>query len=163
MVWLGLSTHGAKGHFAGQTWPLEDAYDPDWFSNHGPGLPESVGWCDQSVNPSSTAVSLRNVRGEGKAGSARTLLSTPPADQKATPASLRQYLLTQEGARQLVAHAETHGLSAATDTFMNAFLQTRGVHYITRRVLCTATTGFSSDIFPFDLSGECIYQSCQRT
>ena len=27
MVWLGLSTHGAKGHFAGQPWPLEDAYD----------------------------------------------------------------------------------------------------------------------------------------
>ena len=45
---------------------------------------------------------------------------------------------------------------------MNEFLQMQGVHYITRRVLCTATLDFSSDIFPYDLSGECVYQSCLR-
>ena len=57
VVWLGLSTHGAKGHFVGRAWPLEEAYNPDWFSSSGPGLPASIGRCDPSVNPSSTAVS----------------------------------------------------------------------------------------------------------
>lgn len=58
------------------------------------------------------------------------------------------YILTKDGARKLIDHTLAHGVLRATDGCMNDYLESKGIHYVSRTALVTHDIQqFGSDIF----------------
>ena len=62
------------------------------------------------------------------------------------PCSL-SYILTCDGARNIIKHFEQHGFPCATDVSLNRYLISKKIFYGSRKILCTGDPSFGTDIF----------------
>ncbi len=60
------------------------------------------------------------------------------------------YIVTLEGARNLVDYFDDVGFIRATDGNYNDYLETRGINYCSKKVLCTGNHAFRSDVFSYE-------------
>lgn len=57
------------------------------------------------------------------------------------------YIITQNGARNLIKQAHQVGVHRATDHFINDYLMSKGIHYASKQLLASTSDVFDSDIF----------------
>ena len=57
------------------------------------------------------------------------------------------YIVTLNGAKNLINHFNTNGFLRATDWNFNDYLRSKNIFYGSNLVLCTGNPDFSSDIF----------------
>jgi GR25 family glycosyltransferase involved in LPS biosynthesis len=57
------------------------------------------------------------------------------------------YLITQKGARNLIEYSNQNGVGRATDHFMNDYLRSKGIQYVSKKLLASNSDIFGSDIF----------------
>jgi GR25 family glycosyltransferase involved in LPS biosynthesis len=62
------------------------------------------------------------------------------------PSSL-SYILTRNGAKNMISHFEEAGFLCGTDIGINRYLQKKNIFYGSRTVLCTGDPSFGTDIF----------------
>lgn len=62
------------------------------------------------------------------------------------PCSL-SYIITNQGAKNMIAHFEKVGFPCGTDIAFNRYLQKKNIFYGSRTVLCTGDPSFGTDIF----------------
>jgi GR25 family glycosyltransferase involved in LPS biosynthesis len=62
------------------------------------------------------------------------------------PCSL-SYVITQNGAKNIISHFEKNGFPYATDISLNRYLIAKKIFYGSRIILCTGNPSFGSDIF----------------
>lgn len=62
------------------------------------------------------------------------------------PCSL-SYIITKEGAANMISHFETNGFPFGTDISFDTYLQRKNIFYGSRTVLCTGDPSFGTDIF----------------
>lgn len=57
------------------------------------------------------------------------------------------YIITLQGAKNLLEYTQKVGVKRATDWFMNDYLSEKGIHYASSTILATNDEAFGSDIF----------------
>jgi hypothetical protein len=57
------------------------------------------------------------------------------------------YIITCDGAKNIIGHFEKNGFPYATDISLNRYLISKNIFYGSRKILCTGDPSFGTDIF----------------